>query len=44
LFNSNAGGVKIVVASRYEETAVYTINEVKMKSDYSLGRQMELFA
>jgi phosphoribosyl 1,2-cyclic phosphodiesterase len=44
LFNSNAGGVKIVVASRYEETAVYTINEVKMKSDYSLGRQMKLFA
>ena len=46
LFNGHAQGVKIVVASRYEETALYTINpsnKMKVESDYSLGRQMELF-
>ncbi len=26
LFNENCNGVKIIVASRYEETAVYHIN------------------
>lgn len=47
LFKTHAGEVKIVVTSRYEETPVYTVNasrELKIESDYSLGRQMELFA
>jgi hypothetical protein len=47
LFNEHAGGVKIVVASREEETGVYWIEgarEVSKKPLYSLGSQMQLFA
>jgi phosphoribosyl 1,2-cyclic phosphodiesterase len=47
LFNSHADGVKIVVASREEETGVYWIEgqrEVSKKPLYSLGSQMQLFA
>jgi phosphoribosyl 1,2-cyclic phosphodiesterase len=46
MFNSNAGEVKIVVASRYEETAVYKIvaEDVNAEPDYVSGKQMELFA
>ncbi len=47
LFNSHANGVKIVVASREEETSVYHIEGVKKmnaKPSFPLGRQMQLFA
>jgi hypothetical protein len=46
LFNDNAGEVKIIVASREEETAVYKIvvDEVNAEPDYVSGKQMELFA
>jgi len=47
LFNSHAGEVKIVVASREEETAVFKIeamHEQNKKPLYNLGLQMQLFA
>jgi len=47
LFNSHAGEVKIVVASREEETAVFKIeamHEQNKKPLHNLGLQMQLFA
>jgi phosphoribosyl 1,2-cyclic phosphodiesterase len=47
LFNNHAAGVKIVVASREQETPVYWVegqNEANKKWHYSLGSQMQLFA
>ncbi len=46
LFNEHAGGVKIVVTSREEETAVYGIEDRKVpdkKGEYNFGSQMQLF-
>ena len=34
LFNSNAGGVKIVVASRYEETGIYKIDSSVFEAEH----------
>ena len=47
LFNSYAGNVKIVVASREQETAVFKIESMREENKkplYNLGLQMQLFA
>lgn len=41
LFNDNADGVKMIVASRFEETAVYSIHG---NNDFSVKKKKDVFA
>ena len=45
LFNQYADGVKMVVASRHQETEVYRINPFSLQQEFipSLPSQLELF-